>query len=95
MPDTVLDTTRSVDSVCVIWLGADVLLLFVPGVAVGVIIHRRCLAPRVEVTHSAISATREFFSEDEGVEFLAWIVDVTELPLDRNLSRQLVRKRVS
>jgi len=69
MPDAGLDTTRHVESVCVIPLGAGVLRLLVPGVAVGVIIDRRCVADRVEVTRSVISATRELFSEDEGVEF--------------------------
>jgi len=69
MPDAGLDTTRRVESVCVIPLGAGVLRLLVPGVAVGVIVHRRCVADGVEVTCSVISATRELFSEDEGVEF--------------------------
>jgi len=69
MPDAGLDTTRRVESVCVIPLGAGVLRLLVPGVAVGVIIDRRCVADGVEVTRSVISATRELFSEDEGVEF--------------------------
>jgi hypothetical protein len=50
-------------------LGAVVLRLLVPGVAVGVIIDSRCVVDVVEVTHCVISATRELFSEDEGVEF--------------------------
>jgi len=50
MPDAGLDTTRRVESVCVIPLGAGVLRLLVPGVAVGVIIHRRSVADGVEVT---------------------------------------------
>ena len=50
MPDAGLDTTRRVESVCVILLGAGVLRLLVPGVAVGVIIDRRCVADGVEVT---------------------------------------------
>jgi hypothetical protein len=50
MPDVGLDTTRHVQSVSVIPLGAGVLRLPVPGVAVGVIIDRRCGADRVEVT---------------------------------------------
>jgi hypothetical protein len=53
----------------VIPLGAGVLQLLVPGVAVGVFIDRRCVADEVEVTHRGISATRELFGEDEGVEF--------------------------
>jgi len=69
MPDAGLDTTRRVESVCVIPLGAGVLRLLVLGEAVGVIIDRRCAADGVEVTHSVISATRELFSEDEGEEF--------------------------
>ena len=46
-----LDTTRHVESVCMVPLGAGVLRLLVPGVAVGVIIDRRCVADGVEVTH--------------------------------------------
>jgi len=63
MPDVGLDTTRRVESVCEVRLGAGVLPLLVPGVAVGVNIDRRCVADWV------ISATRELFSEDERVEF--------------------------
>ena len=63
MPDAGLDTTRSVDSVCEVPLCAGLLGLLVPGVAVGVIIDRRC------VVDGVISATREWFSEDEGMEF--------------------------
>jgi len=51
MPDAGLDTTQRVQSVCVIPLGAAVLQLLVPRVAVGVIIYRRCVADWVEVTH--------------------------------------------
>jgi hypothetical protein len=69
MPDAGLDTTRRVESVCMVPQGAGVLRLLVPGVAVGVIIDHRCVADGVEVTHCVISATRELFSEDEGVEF--------------------------
>ena len=69
MPDGGLDMTRRVESVCLIPLGAGMSRLLVPGVAVGVIIDRRCVADGVEVTRSVISATRELFSEDEGVEF--------------------------
>jgi len=74
MPDAGLDTTRRVESVCEVPLGAGVLRLLVPSVAVGVIIDRRCLADRV------ISATRELFSAEEGVEFRRWIVKAIELP---------------
>ena len=37
--------------------------------AVGVIIHRHGVADGVEVTRCVISATRDLFNEDEGVEF--------------------------
>jgi hypothetical protein len=50
MLDEGLDTKRRVESVCVIPLGAGVLRLLVPCVAVGVIIDCRCVADRVEVT---------------------------------------------
>jgi hypothetical protein len=50
-------------------LGAGVLRLLVPGMAVEVIIDCQCGADGVEVTRSVISATRELFSEDEVVEF--------------------------
>jgi hypothetical protein len=69
MPDAGLDTTRRVESVCMAPLGSGVLRLLVPGVAVGVIIDSRCVADGVEVTRCVISAKRELFSEDEGVEF--------------------------
>jgi hypothetical protein len=69
MPDAGLDTTRRVESICMVPLGAGVLRLLVHGVAVGVIIDSRCLAEGVEVMEFVISATRELFSEDEGVEF--------------------------
>jgi hypothetical protein len=50
IPDAGLNTTRCIESVCVNPLGAGVLRLLVPGVAVGVIIDRRCVAYGVEVT---------------------------------------------
>jgi hypothetical protein len=50
-------------------LSAGVLRLLVPGMAVGVIFDRRCVADGLEVTRCVISATRELFSKDEGVEF--------------------------
>jgi len=50
MPDAELDTTRRVESVCMVPQGAGVLRLFVPGVAVGVIIDRRCVVDGVEAT---------------------------------------------
>ena len=62
MPDAGLDTTRHVESVCEVPLGAGVLRLLVAGMAVAVIIDRR------RVADSVISARRELFSEDERVE---------------------------
>jgi len=69
MPDAGLDTTRRVESVCMVPLGAGGIRLLVPSVAVGVIIDSCCVADGVEVTHCVLSATRELFSEEEGVEF--------------------------
>jgi len=69
MPDAGLDTTRRLESVCMVPLGAGVLRLLVPGVAAGVIIDSLCVTDGVEVTRYVISATRKLFSEDEGVEF--------------------------
>jgi len=51
MPDAGLDTTRCVESVCMVPLGPRVLRLLVPGMAVGVTIDRLCVADGVEVTH--------------------------------------------
>ena len=51
MPDAGLDTTQQVESVCMVPLGAGVLRLLLPGVAVGVIIDCRCVVDGVEVTH--------------------------------------------
>jgi len=69
MLDAGLDMTPRIKSVCVIPLGSGAVRLLVPGVAVRVIIDRRCVADGVEVTRWVISATRELFSEDVGVEF--------------------------
>jgi len=63
MPDVGLDTTRCVESVCDIPLGAGVLRQLVPAVVVRVSIDRCCVA------RGMICATRQLFSEDEGVEF--------------------------
>jgi len=65
MPDARQDTTRSVE----VPPGAGVLQMLVPSVAVGVLIDRCCVADGEVVMRSLISATRELFSEDEGVEF--------------------------
>jgi hypothetical protein len=51
-----LNSTRRVESVCMVQLEAGVLRLLVPEVAVGVNINRRCVADGVEVTHCVISA---------------------------------------
>jgi hypothetical protein len=48
MPDAELDTTRRVESVCMVPLGAGLLRLLVPGVAVGVIIEHRWVVDGVE-----------------------------------------------
>jgi hypothetical protein len=50
MQDAGLDTTRCIDSVCMIPLGAGVLRLLVPGMAFGVIIDRHCVEDGVDVT---------------------------------------------
>jgi len=88
MPYAGLYTTRRVESVCEVPLGAGVLRLFVPGTAVGVIITCRCVADLV------ISATRELFSEAEGVEFWPWTERLRNSLHDRNSSCQPVRKQV-
>jgi len=69
MPDTGQNTMRNVESLCEDPPGAGVRRLLVPGVAVGVFIEGCCAVDGVEVTCSMISATRELFSKDEGVEF--------------------------
>jgi hypothetical protein len=51
MPDAGLDTMRRMESVCKISLGAGVLGLLVPGLAVGVFIDHRSAADGVEVMH--------------------------------------------
>jgi hypothetical protein len=50
MPGAGLDTTRRIESVCMVPLGAGVLRLFVPGMVVGGIIDRHCVADGVKVT---------------------------------------------
>jgi len=50
MPDSGLDTTRGIGSVCMVALGAGVLRLLVPGVAVGLIIDCCCVVVGVEAT---------------------------------------------
>ena len=88
MPDAGQGTTWRVESICEVPLGAGVLRLFVPGTAVGVIITCRCVADLV------ISATRELFSEAEGVEFWPWTERLRNSLHDRNSSCQPVRKQV-
>jgi hypothetical protein len=51
IPDAGLDTTQCIQSIWVIPLGAGVLRLLLPGMAVGVIIDRRSVTDIVEVTH--------------------------------------------
>jgi hypothetical protein len=50
MPDAGLDTTRCIESVCMIPLVSGVLRLLVPGLVVGVSIVCHCVADWVEVT---------------------------------------------
>jgi len=50
MPDAELDTTRHIQSVCEVPIGAGVLQLLVPSVAVGVIIDHHGIVDGVEVT---------------------------------------------
>jgi len=65
MPNVGLDMMRRIE----VPPDAGVLRLLVTGVAVGVFIDRRCVADGVEVMCWVISAIRELFSEDEGMEF--------------------------
>jgi hypothetical protein len=51
MPDASLDTMQRVESGCEVPMGAGVLRLLVPSMAVGVIINHRCVADGMEVTH--------------------------------------------
>jgi hypothetical protein len=57
MPDAGLGTTQRVECVYMVPLGAGVLRLLVPGVAVRVIIDGHCAGDGVEVTCCVISAT--------------------------------------
>jgi hypothetical protein len=49
MRDAGMVTMRRVESVCTVPLGAGLLRLLIPGVAVGVIITHHCVAEGVEV----------------------------------------------
>ena len=69
IPDAGQDTTRCFEFVCDVSPGVCVLPLFIPGVGVGVFIDRRCVADVVEVTRQVISATRDMFNKDQGMEF--------------------------
>jgi len=80
MPDEGLDTMWHVVSVLEDSPGAGELRLIGPSLAVGVRVYRRNIGDRMEATCWVISAMRELFSENEGVEFGPWIVDSTELP---------------
>jgi hypothetical protein len=64
-----LDTTRRVEYVYTVPLGASVLRLLVPGAAAGVCIDGHYVADWVEVTSGVIQTMRELFSKDEGDEF--------------------------
>jgi hypothetical protein len=65
MPDAGLDKTLRIE----VPPGAGVLTLYTPRVAVGVYIDHRCVVDGVEFKRRLISAMRELFREDEGVEF--------------------------
>ena len=80
MLDGWLDTTRYVESACQVPQGAGVLRLLAPGMAVGIIIDRHCVADGITVTRWVISAKPELFSDDEGVESWPWVVEGTEVP---------------
>jgi hypothetical protein len=69
MPDARLDTKRHLEFVCKVPPGARMPRLLVPGMVVGEIIDRRCVADGVTVTNLVIFATPELFSKDEGLEF--------------------------
>jgi hypothetical protein len=69
MPDARLDTKQRLESVCKVPPGARMLRLLVPGMVVGVLIDRRCVADGVTVPNLVIFATQESFSEAEGLEF--------------------------
>jgi hypothetical protein len=69
MPDAGLDRMQRVESVCMVPLGAGVLRLLLPGMAVGVMVDRRCVADVLAITHGVIPAMRELFNKDEGMEF--------------------------
>jgi hypothetical protein len=49
IPDARLDTMRRVESACEVPPGAGLLQLLIPGMAVGVIIDRHCVADGVTV----------------------------------------------
>ena len=51
MPNAGLDAMRRLESASEVPLGADVLRLLVPGIAVGVLVDSRSVVDGVEVTH--------------------------------------------
>jgi len=81
MPDAGMDTAQRIESVYEVTTWAGGLRLLVPGVAVEVFIHHRCVADGMEAMRWIISATRELFNEDVGLDLWSWIVPATEFPL--------------
>jgi len=71
------DTTQCIKSVCEVPPGAG---LIVPCGVVEVFIDRRSVADMVGVASWVISAARQLYSADEGVQCWPCIVKVTELP---------------
>jgi hypothetical protein len=51
MPDAGLNTMQSIESVCMVLLGAAGVQLLVPGIGVGVIIARSRVANKLKVTY--------------------------------------------
>jgi len=80
IPDAGLDTIRCIESVCEVAPDAGLLWLLVLGMEIGVCIDCCGVADRVELMRRVISAKREFFCEDDGVEFWPLIIEATELP---------------
>jgi len=80
MLDARPNTMQRVESVSVVLPGAGLLQLVVPSIAVGVRIDHCCVPDGVEATYWLISAIRELFTEDEGMEFWPWFVAAMELP---------------
>jgi len=75
------DTMQYVESVCEVPPGVCVLQLLVSGIDFRVFINCCCAVDGVEVTCLLISATRELFSQNHGVEFWPLLIETTEQSL--------------